>query len=343
MGDIRESVRKTAGRIREIMASPVVSGRIYIIVLAAALLILVLAVRGPEQRGTFITDSEGNAIGIRRNSTETQEEYDAYLRVIEGGRVTEREVSLTVRAVRAKSAGGNSSDDGEDREAEIEAEIDRMISDIEFSEDEIIELPQGLPGGTRLEWSERSTEGAAGYLMIAAGAIALIALVIAGAARKPADEEAAIRREIIRGLPRFCNQLFLMMNAGMILSDAFEMICASYAEYGEEEMSWFERKITELREDNRDHRISTASLINEFAGRYNVKELIRIATILTENERRGSDVIESLSRESGYLWEERKIIARESGRMIDTKMTMPLSLLLIVLIIITMAPALLNM
>ena len=74
-----------------------------------------------------------------------------------------------------------------------------------------------------------------------------------------------------------------------------------------------------------------------------MKELIRIATILSENEKRGSDVIESLSRESKYLWDDRKIIARESGKMIDTRMSWPLALLLILLIVITMAPAMLNM
>ena len=84
-------------------------------------------------------------------------------------------------------------------------------------------------------------------------------------------------------------------------------------------------------------------LFRDYAAKHNVKEMIRIATILTENEKRGSDVIESLSRESKYLWDERKIVARESGKMIDTKMSWPLGLLLILLIVITMAPALLSM
>ena len=48
-------------------------------------------------------------------------------------------------------------------------------------------------------------------------------------------------------------------------------------------------------------------------------------------------------RESRYLWDERKTVARECGKGIDTKMSYPLGMLLIVLIVITMAPALLNM
>jgi len=151
------------------------------------------------------------------------------------------------------------------------------------------------------------------------------------------------RKAILRGLPRFCNQLWLMMNAGMILSDAFEQIKLSYEAYGSENRGFFEEKLVEIAEENGDHRKSTAVVISEFAEKYNVKELIRIATILVENERRGSDVIENLSRESRYLWDDRKIVAREYGKMIDTKMAYPLGLLLILLIVITMAPALLGM
>ena len=121
----------------------------------------------------------------------------------------------------------------------------------------------------------------------------------------------------MKGLPRFCNQLFLMMNAGLILSDAFDTITGSYTEYGGKELSCFERDLAELRDATDGHRVSTALVINEYAVRHDVKELIRISAILTENERRGSDVIESLSRESRYLWDERKIVARESGKMIE--------------------------
>ena len=137
-------------------------------------------------------------------------------------------------------------------------------------------------------------------------------------------------------------QLFLMMNAGMILSDAFEQICRSYSQHRKEDMTWFEREIIELRESSAGHRTSTAALLNGFATAHNVKEMIRITTILVENEKRGSDVIDSLSRESRYLWDERKITARERGKLIDTKMSFPLGMLLILLIVITMAPALLN-
>jgi type II secretory pathway component PulF len=155
------------------------------------------------------------------------------------------------------------------------------------------------------------------------------------------DKKSEVERNtIMRGLPRFCNQLYLMMNAGLILSDAFDTIstgCESNIE-----RSTFENDLISLREATDGHRISTAQVISDYAVKHDVKEMIRIAAILTENEKRGSDVIESLERESRYLWDERKTVARECGKAIDTKMSYPLGLLLIVLIVITMAPALMN-
>ncbi len=319
-------------------------GQIYVITLAAALLILVLVVKGPEEQGRMLTDDSGNVVSIKRYSLSSSETYDVTVNVGSGSDAVQKDVTIALRSVREKNIEGKKSpDDREVREAEIDAEIDRMLSELEYSEDKSVKLPTSMADGTPVRWRARKQEDRTGIIFIPFIYIALVFAVIKSGMDKHMDGESEARKEIMKGLPRFCNQLFLMMNAGMILSDAVERICESYSGYGEENMSVFERELTELISENDGHRISTATLINEYATRHNVKELVRIATILTENERRGSDVIESLSRESKYLWDDRKIVARESGRMIDMKMSWPLGMLLILLIVITMAPALLNM
>ena len=319
-------------------------GQIYVITLAAALLILVLVVKGPEEQGRMLTDDSGNVVSIKRYSLSSSETYDVTVNVGSGSDAVQKDVTIALRSVREKTIEGKKSpDDREVREAEIDAEIDRMLSELEYSEDKSVKLPTSMADGTPVRWRARKQEDRTGIIFIPFIYIALVFAVIKSGMDKHMDGESEARKEIMKGLPRFCNQLFLMMNAGMILSDAVERICESYSGYGEENMSVFERELTELISENDGHRISTATLINEYATRHNVKELVRIATILTENERRGSDVIESLSRESKYLWDDRKIVARESGRMIDMKMSWPLGMLLILLIVITMAPALLNM
>ena len=318
-----------------------VARRIYGITLAAALIVLVLVIKGPEEKGSLLTDSSGNITGIRRHSLSTQEQYDIRLTVSGAGEIIARDVTLTLRAVN-NAEGNEVLSEDEMSEAELDAEIDSMLTQIETSDEEVIVLPSSLPGGSGVRWNKIPQKDRTGIMLIPVIYFALITIVIWSHFDSGKNREAEDRKEIMRGLPRFCNQLFLMMNAGMILSDAFERICASYLEYAPEDLTPFEKELTEICTANADHRVSTAACISEFASRHNVKELVRIAAILNENEKRGSDVVESLARESSYLWDDRKIVAREQGKLIDTKMSWPLSLLLIILIIITTAPALMN-
>ena len=342
-----ESVKnKIMCEIGKIRSDKLLMSRIYLITLATSLLVLAVAVRGPEQKGKIISDSEGNAILIERHSVKTSENYDLELAIKEAGEVMTKEIKLSLQAIR-KDDGGMGLTEEPSREDLLDAAIDSAISEIEYSRNEKIRLPDHLSDGTAISWKALYKKDYSLMILIPAIYIALLVFVIRYSGEKKSAIDEMRRRSILRGLPRFCNQLFLMMNAGMILSDAFEHITNSYAKssYGEDEgeNSYFMKELASLRAKDPEYRKSSASIINEFAVQNDVKEMIRIAAILTENEKRGSDVIESLSRESRYLWDERKIVARESGKMIDTKMAYPLGILLILLIVITMAPAMLSM
>ena len=336
---------KIIERITLIRADKDLMGRIYIITLAAALLTLAVCVRGPEQLGKIITDEDGKAVGIERHSTKTSESYDFEVLIEEGSEIIKKDVNLTIQALR-KEGGGLGLTEEPSREDEIDAGLSGVVNEIEYSRSKKIRLPGSLNDGTPLTWKANMKKDYSYLVLIPAIYIAMLVFVIREGSNRDKEEDASRRRSILRSLPRFCNQLFLMMNAGMILSDAFESISDSYAERirnDGERAGYFEREIAEIFKQDPDHRKSTAGIVNDFAIKNDVKEMIRIATILTENEKRGSDVIESLSRESRYLWDERKTVARESGKMIDTKMSYPLGILLILLIVITMAPAMLSM
>jgi len=326
-------------RFKELLKDKKLMSGIYAVTLVTALLVLALVVKGPEESGKLVADREGNIIGINRRSLDRSERYDLSIEIEDENGPVRRDVTLTLQAG-AVSRSGLTTNGEESREAEIDAAVDNMISSIEYSRKKKIRLPSELPDGTAVRWmgAEQSTDAL--VMVIPLMYVSLVILMAANSLRgdKAAEEE---RRAILRGLPRFCNQLYLMMNAGLILSDAFDTISAGYEE--SKTCSLFEKDLTELREATEGHRISTAQVLNDYAVQHDVKEMIRITAILTENEKRGSDVVESLERESRYLWDERKTVARECGKAIDTKMSYPLGLLLIVLIVITMAPAMLNM
>ena len=335
-----ERIRLLTRRLR---SDQLLMKRLYLITLGAALFTLVLVMKGPEDQGRLVTGSNGDIVSIERHSLTTSESYDVTVKVGTGPDAAEEDVTIELRSADTGRAASQSKENGVSRESEYEAEIDRMLSELEYSDEENVDLPRNLADGTPVVWKARKQEDRTGLIFIPFIYLTLAALAVKSSIDRNDDGEARAREEIMKGLPRFCNQLFLMMNAGMILSDAFEMICLSYREYGEENMSVFEKELSDLLDESDGHRVSTAALLSEYAARHNVKEMVRIAAILTENERRGSDVIESLSRESSYLWDDRKIVAREKGKMIDMKMSWPLAMLLILLIVITMAPALLGM
>lgn len=313
--------------------------RVLLVSILTILFIVALAFKSGDFKGKYIINKSGNVIGIQRGSLKVQEKYNLNLAIINNGERSDRVVTINKQAVNKNIKKKIRNDDVE---AERENEINGIITDIEMSDKKIIKFPAKLSDGSILVWRVER-EGISKYIFVPIIYFLLIILIIKEKDRKKTNTEDENRKDIVRCLPRFTNQLLLMMNAGMILSDAFEKITESYELIKNEDKGCFEKELIEVYESNKEHRISTAGLINEWANRHNVKELMRIATILTENEKRGSDVIDNLSRESKYLWDDRKIIARESGKMIDTKMSYPMGLLLLLLIVITMAPALLNL
>ena len=325
-------------RFKDLLHDKKLMSGIYAVTLVTALLILALVVKGPEESGKLVADRQGNITGINRRNLDRSERYDLSLEIKDANETITRDVTLTLQAV-TKGQSSFSLSEAESREAEIDAAVDNMISGIEYSKGKKIKLPQALSDGTPIRWT--GTGRSAGPVTVIIPLMYLILVAVMAASSLKGDSTAAEeRRSVMRGLPRFCNQLYLMMNAGLILSDAFDTISAGYEK--NTSCSSFERDLAGLREATDGHRISTARVISEYAVKCDVKEMIRIAAILTENEKRGSDVTESLERESRYLWDERKTVARECGKSIDTRMSYPLGLLLVMLIVITMAPALMN-
>ena len=74
-----------------------------------------------------------------------------------------------------------------------------------------------------------------------------------------------------------------------------------------------------------------------------VKELSRVTGILLESRDKGIDIWDRLAQEGETLWENRRQRALEKIKLTESKMSFPLGLLLIALIIITAAPAMLQM
>lgn len=74
-----------------------------------------------------------------------------------------------------------------------------------------------------------------------------------------------------------------------------------------------------------------------------IRELMRVSNIISDNIKKGVELTGKLQAESEMLWLERKKSCEERGRLAETKLTLPLMIFLMVLMIITVAPALLEL
>lgn len=310
--------------------------------ITASLVLVLVAIwmRDLSLPDKYVVDKGGNVVGIIKDNSNNSE-FELTLTLINGDELDVRDVVIRNRMQSSNGQKEGVSDE-ELKEAKREVELSNLLNDIELSSKKKQLLPTSLTDGTKLKWtiSEQKSNDALIIIMI----YLILLGLITRSAISPVKEDLSKQREsILRSLPRFTNQLLLMMNAGVILSDAFSNICSNYAMINAEERDFFEEQMITIESNNKNHRDSTARLLTDFAARYNIKEMMRIATILMENEKRGSDVIDNLERESEFLWDNRKITASERGKALDAKMAYPLGLLLIILIIITIAPAFLTM
>lgn len=147
-------------------------------------------------------------------------------------------------------------------------------------------------------------------------------------------------------LPSFINQLLLLLGSGMVLHEAMTTIAVNYQSIFEElkePKDAFKRVYIDLYMESQKTGKSFIHIFNKYCEASQIKELNRIARILVDADNRGTNLCQKLSEESEKLWEQRKRIVLERIRLSESKMSFPLGLLLIALIIIAAAPAMMQM
>ncbi|MCR5182945.1 MAG: hypothetical protein K6D56_07960 [Clostridia bacterium] len=159
--------------------------------------------------------------------------------------------------------------------------------------------------------------------------------------RKKKEREKALRekQDVIMELPGFLNQVLLLMDSGLILRDAFMNVAGEYGSIPEAERGFFRDRVLKMAVTSNLTGEDVISLFYEFSCRTDVKELKKAGNFLYENRNRGTEIWERLSELSEGLWQERKRLCLERMRVAETKMSFPLGIMLISLILMTSAPA----
>lgn len=160
---------------------------------------------------------------------------------------------------------------------------------------------------------------------------------------KQKKEREKEKRDILMTLPGFINQLLLLLNSGMVLTEAFSQIAVNYGRLHDSRKNYFTQKINSIYLQAEETGENPVKAFYEFGRQSNVKELSRAATILLENQNKGTDLWDKLAQQGENLWKERKQMAMENIRLAESKMSFPMGIFLLSLIIMTAAPAMMQM
>jgi len=228
-----------------------------------------------------------------------------------------------------------------DETVSIESEISKLIKAVNRSNTgkELI-LPAKLYEGVNLMWYEAHDSKL--FMLIIIFPFALF-IIYQNRYSRIKKMEADAKDEIIMELPDFINKLVLLLNAGLVFTSAFNKILLNYRSGNKEVKSYFYRQLLQIDRSVRETNSPLLHGLKEFAGRSGVRELSRAINIISDNVDKGAELASKLQGESELLWLTKKKLTEERGRLAETKLTFPLVILLLALIMITVAPALMEM
>lgn len=213
---------------------------------------------------------------------------------------------------------------------------------------DVLSLPSELGDGVAVQWRKAETFNMGLIFLFFLFSLAMVYM----ARYSQIDKELKVAAEsVYRDLPDFIHKLVLLLNAGLVMNTALLKIAGDYERQQQEQGSlgqeggrrYFYEELREIKKRVYETKTPILYELKEFAQRTGIRELIRIVAIISDNEHKGNTLAEKLETEGELLWISRKKQAEEKGKLAETKLTFPLMLLLIILVAITIAPAMMEM
>ena len=315
---------------------------------AGALLIATDMVLSSQGQSAGIVESGGSIYIVR--PAEDQDPGHLVLRaeVSDGDKVIEKKIDLTMDPYEKESSEEKQDDgDGEsaskrNREA-VEMELRGIASELNSDKAvKKVKLPDSLASGEKISWEVEDKSGSNGIAIMAV--TVLTAFCIYKKRFSVLEQQRRLQREsVMRQLPEFVNRLVLLLNAGLVLTSAFEKsVEESFVEDSKGD-DYFYGKLREIYVLCTTTNASMHVEFRKMAKESGIRELMRVSNIISDNIRKGGELTGKLQAESELLWISRKKSCEEKGRLAETKLTLPLMIFLMVLIIITVAPALMEL
>ena len=311
-----------------------------------SLVLMVCLLWSDLSKGRHLIKEGQHIVAIARENPEQTLTFPMNIETEKDGEIRTYQVVISLQSLddgTAASGADGTSENGTagaeaDTAALLEDAITALVDEIETKQDMEIRLPDKLEDGTVLRWKHQKDLR---FLLVFLLLPACLLYIRETERQREKDKRRIYEEEIRRALPSFVDQLLLLLNCGMIFHDAFYRITAGYQ--AREEQDAFSRLLVRIRREADETGAMVITVMQNLSQEVGMREYVRMVNILMDHQHRGVNLEEKLQAESRLLWEGRKAASMQKGKEMETKMTFPLALLLVVLMIIAGTPALMNM
>ena len=208
-----------------------------------------------------------------------------------------------------------------------------QVSEIE--EGGTIVLPEESEGGMKLKWYRR--ENSFAILILAAGML-LFFCIYAGRYDRAKNNARKYQESVAADFPAVVDKLVLLLNSGLTVFSALMRISGDYADETQDKASPAAMEIAAIGQRVQNTNSSVIDEWKQFAIRMESSDILRFCTILEDNMSKGSELSMKLENESEELRELRKKNIQKYIRTIDSKMMIPMMMMLCSLVLVTVAP-----
>ena len=218
----------------------------------------------------------------------------------------------------------------------LEVLSEKLEDDLSRNDDgNALLLPEDSEGAS-LSWS--FPEKSAPVLMVPVCAFAAAFIWMS---RDDAEKRAYRKRRAAfeNEIPAMSFQVMLLLNAGLIAESAFsQLIDQTSCEQG-----ILYRIFRDIKQRSLQRNVSFIAELYAFARESHCSDLLRFASLVHEHASRGASLADKLEQERNMMLGSRTAAARAKVKEAETRLCLPLILLLISLIIITAAPSFMTM
>lgn len=150
------------------------------------------------------------------------------------------------------------------------------------------------------------------------------------------DKLTARREKLLSDLPQMLSKLTLLVNSGMLLRDAWNLV----AKQGNS-ILFQEMQLTAVQLDNG---VSEYNAYREFAERCGLKEVRKFASLVVQGlEKGGSELTFFLKDMSDEMWLEKKNMVKRKGEQANSKLLIPTLIIFAGILVMIIAPILMEL